>query len=108
MTKIEFIDILDVCYFNLYWKIGTYGLMDTNNLVHRGVVKWFDDIKGYGYIQSEAGDEVFVHFSDIIQEKGFRSLEPGNLVEFEVFLGEKGPKAMNVVKLNKSFPKREF
>lgn len=77
--------------------------MEFKNLVHRGVVKWFDDIKGYGYIQSETGEEVFVHFTDIIQEKGFRTLAPGNLVEFEMFAGEKGPKAMNVVKLNKKY-----
>lgn len=75
--------------------------MEFKNLVHRGVVKWFDDIKGYGYIQSETGEEVFVHFTDIIQDKGFRTLAPGNLVKFEMFSGEKGPKAINVVKLNK-------
>lgn len=72
--------------------------MALNNLVHSGIVKWFDDIKGFGYIQSETGEEVFVHFTDIVQEKGFRTLAPGNSVEFEVFRGEKGPKAMNVIK----------
>lgn len=82
---------------------GNLCVMEFKNLVHRGVVKWFDDIKGYGYIQSETGEEVFVHFTDIIQEKGFRTLAPGNLVEFEMFAGEKGPKAMNVVKLNKKY-----
>jgi CspA family cold shock protein len=78
-------------------------MMELKNLIHKGVVKWFDDIKGFGYIQSETGDEVFVHFTDIIQEKGFRTLAPGNKVEFEIFWGEKGPKAMNVVKLNNQF-----
>jgi len=73
--------------------------MELKELVHRGVVKWFDDIKGYGYIQSETGEEVFVHFTDIVQEKGFRTLSSGNRVEFEVFWGEKGPKAIHVVKL---------
>jgi len=76
--------------------------MESNNLVHKGVVKWFDDIKGYGYIQSETGEEVFVHFTDIVQEKGFRTLTPGNLVEFEVFGGEKGLKAVNVMKVNRN------
>lgn len=66
--------------------------------MHRGVVKWFDDVKGFGYIQSETGEDVFVHFTDIIQDKGFRTLSPGMNVEFEIFWGEKGPKAMNVVK----------
>ena len=69
-------------------------------MVYRGVVKWFDETKGYGYIQCETGEEVFVHFSDIIQEKGFRTLAPGNSVKFEVFLGEMGPKAINVIKLS--------
>lgn len=68
-------------------------------MAHRGVVKWFDDIKGYGYIQSENGLEVFVHFSEIVQQKGFKSLSPGMLVEFEMLRGEKGPKAMNVIKI---------
>jgi len=72
--------------------------MELKALVYKGVVKWFDDIKGYGYIQSETGQEVFVHFTDIIQEKGFKTLAPGTAVKFEVFWGEKGPKAMNVVK----------
>jgi CspA family cold shock protein len=68
-------------------------------VAHRGVVKWFDDIKGYGYIQSESGQEVFVHFSEIVQQKGFKSLSPGMVVEFEMLGGEKGPKAMNVIKI---------
>jgi len=72
--------------------------MEATKLFHRGIVKWFDDIKGFGYIQSETGEEVFVHFTDIIQEKVFRTLAPGDSVEFEVYWGEMGPKAMNVVK----------
>jgi CspA family cold shock protein len=76
--------------------------MEVDILVHRGVVKWFDDIKGYGYIQGKTGEEVFVHFTDIVQEKGFRTLTPGDVVEFEVYVGEKGPKAMSVIKLNKT------
>jgi len=75
--------------------------METAKLIHKGTVKWFDDIKGFGYIQGENGEEVFVHFTDIIQQKGFRTLTPGDMVEFELFGGEKGPKAMNVVKLKK-------
>lgn len=75
--------------------------MEAIKLVHKGIVKWFNDIKGFGYIQSETGEEVFVHFTDIVQQKGFRTLAPGDSVEFEVFGGEMGPKAMHVVKLNK-------
>lgn len=67
-------------------------------LIHHGVVKWFDEVKGFGYIESDTGEDVFVHFTDIVQEKGFRTLAPGNRVEFEIYWGEKGPKALNVVK----------
>ncbi|MDZ7264988.1 MAG: cold shock domain-containing protein [candidate division KSB1 bacterium] len=75
--------------------------------MHRGVVKWFDEIKGYGYIQGENGQEIFVHFTEIVQEKGFRTLVPGTLVEFEIMLGEMGPKALNVRKLPRSIPQRK-
>ena len=77
----------------MLFRLEDYGV------AQRGVVKWFDDIKGYGYIQSESGQEVFVHFSEIIQQKGFRSLSSGTLVEFEMRGGEKGPIAMNVIKV---------
>lgn len=76
-------------------------------LIHRGVVKWFDEIKGYGYIQADNGQEIFVHFTEIVQEKGFRTLTPGTLVEFEIIHGEMGPKALNVRKLPRSMPQRK-
>ncbi len=76
-------------------------------MIYRGVVKWFDEIKGYGYIQAENGQEIFVHFTEILQEKGFRTLSPGSLVEFEMILGEMGPKALNVRKLPRSTPPRK-
>ncbi len=60
-----------------------------------GKVKWFDNAKGYGFIEREAGDDVFVHFS-AIQANGFRSLEEGQTVEFEIVDGPKGPQAGNV------------
>jgi CspA family cold shock protein len=63
----------------------------------RGKVKWFNDGKGYGFIEQESGGEdVFVHFS-AIQMEGFRTLTPGQAVEFEVQSGEKGPYAAKVV-----------
>ena len=68
--------------------------------MRRGVVKWFNEIKGYGYIEGENGEEVFVHFSNIVQKKGFKTLEPGAVVEYEAVLGEKGPKAIYVKKVN--------
>jgi cold shock protein len=63
-----------------------------------GNVKWFNDAKGFGFITSESGDDVFVHFS-AIQGGGFRSLAEGAAVEFEVVRGPKGLQASNVVVL---------
>ncbi|MFQ5443857.1 MAG: cold-shock protein [Nitrospinales bacterium] len=61
-----------------------------------GKVKWFSDKKGYGFIESEDGEDVFVHFSEI-QGEGFKTLSEGQAVEFEVNPGPKGPQASNVV-----------
>lgn len=63
-----------------------------------GTVKWFNAEKGYGFITDEQGNDVFVHFS-AIQGEGFKSLDEGQSVEFEVTQGERGPQAVNVVKL---------
>jgi CspA family cold shock protein len=60
-----------------------------------GTVKWFNDAKGFGFITTEAGEDVFVHFS-AIQSQGFRSLAEGANVEFEVTKGPKGLQASNV------------
>ncbi len=60
-----------------------------------GTVKWFNDSKGFGFIQREDGPDVFVHFSAIAGD-GFRSLQEGQSVEFEVTQGPKGPQAANV------------
>lgn len=64
----------------------------------RGVVKWFNDQKGFGFIQQDGGQDVFVHHTSI-QSDGFRSLTEGDAVEFEVEAGPKGPKAKNVTKV---------
>jgi CspA family cold shock protein len=61
----------------------------------KGVVKWFNENKGYGFIQREDGPDVFVHFSAIVGS-GFRSLKEGQEVEFEITQGQKGPQASNV------------
>jgi CspA family cold shock protein len=61
-----------------------------------GTVKWFNNSKGYGFIERESGDDVFVHYS-AIQAEGFRTLDEGQAVEFTVEQGEKGPQATNVV-----------
>jgi CspA family cold shock protein len=60
-----------------------------------GTVKWFNSEKGYGFIEREEGTDVFVHYSALSME-GFRTLEEGNKVEFDVIQGEKGPQASNV------------
>ena len=66
--------------------------------MNKGTVKWFNKQKGYGFISDEPGNDVFVHYSGIAAE-GFKSLEEGQAVEFEVTEGEKGPQAVNVVRL---------
>ena len=67
-------------------------------MIYTGKVKWFDAKKGYGFIEREDGDDVFVHFS-AIEEEGFKTLEDGQEVEFEIVEGDRGPQAENVVKL---------
>ena len=66
--------------------------------MNKGTVKWFNNQKGFGFISDEQGNDVFVHYSGI-QSNGFKSLEEGQDVEFEVIEGQKGPQAVNVVKL---------
>ena len=63
-----------------------------------GTVKWFNDQKGFGFIEREGEDDVFVHYSSL-QEEGFKSLAEGTAVEFDVVDGPKGPQAANVRKI---------
>ncbi|PQD96047.1 cold-shock protein [Pradoshia eiseniae] len=63
-----------------------------------GKVKWFNAEKGFGFIEREEGDDVFVHFS-AIQGTGFKTLEEGQEVEFEIVEGNRGPQAANVVRI---------
>ncbi len=64
----------------------------------QGTVKWFDDAKGFGFLQQDGGQDVFVHHTEI-QMQGFKTLAEGERVEFETTQGPKGPKAMNVRKI---------
>ncbi len=65
----------------------------------QGIVKWFNDSKGYGFIERDAGGDVFAHFS-AIRGDGFRSLQEGQRVEFAVGEGQKGPQAQDIVPIN--------
>ena len=64
--------------------------------MNKGTVKWFNAKKGFGFITSEEGKDLFVHFSEI-QKDGFKTLEEGEKVTFDVKEGQKGPQAANVV-----------
>ena len=64
----------------------------------QGTVKWFNNQKGYGFISDEQGNDVFVHYSGITMD-GFKSLEEGQAVEFDVIDGAKGPQATNVTRI---------
>lgn len=65
--------------------------------MEKGTVKWFNGEKGYGFISRENGEDVFVHFSAIVMD-GFKTLEEGQQVQFEIVEGDKGPQATNVTK----------
>ncbi len=64
----------------------------------QGKVKWFNAEKGFGFISQENGNDIFVHYSQI-QQSGYKSLEEGQLVEFELIVNERGPQARNVAKV---------
>ena len=66
--------------------------------MEQGTVKWFNESKGFGFIQRESGNDLFVHFNDI-QGDGFKTLNEGDAVQFESAEGQKGPKAINVTKI---------
>jgi cold shock protein len=66
--------------------------------VLQGTVKWFSAEKGYGFIEQDTGDDVFVHFS-AIEEDGYKSLNEGQKVNFEIVQGDRGPQAANVQKM---------
>jgi len=66
--------------------------------LQRGKVKWYSEEKGYGFIEVEEGEDIFVRFSAILEE-GYKSLKDGQEVEFEIVEGDRGPEASNVKKL---------
>ena len=66
--------------------------------MNKGTVKWFNNQKGYGFISDESGKDVFVHYTGLNMD-GFKTLDEGQAVEFEVTEGKKGPQAVNVTRL---------
>ncbi|EOQ64867.1 hypothetical protein F935_00519 [Acinetobacter calcoaceticus ANC 3811] len=70
----------------------------SNSNIMKGTVKWFNEAKGFGFIQPESGPDVFAHFSEITSS-GFKTLAEGQRVEFSVAQGQKGPNAVNIVAL---------
>ena len=72
------------------------GFIMSNSNVVKGTVKWFNETKGFGFIQQESGPDVFAHFSEIASS-GFKTLFEGQQVEFSIAQGQKGPNAVNIV-----------
>ena len=64
----------------------------------RGTVKWFNNQKGYGFISMPDGSDIFVHYTGLVME-GYKTLDEGQAVEFEIARGEKGPQAVNVIRI---------
>ena len=84
-----------VCAFVFATK---YNIIYGGTNMNTGTVKWFNAEKGFGFIEVEGGNDVFVHFSAIVGD-GYKSLDEGQRVEFNVVQGNRGPQAENVVKL---------
>lgn len=74
---------------------------EEEHIMHKGVVKWFNSEKGYGFIECENGNDVFVHFT-AIQADGFRNLDEGEHVQFDIIEGNRGPQAANLIKQTQS------
>jgi CspA family cold shock protein len=77
--------------------LGGMGAREARGKMATGKVKWFNNSKGYGFIEKEGGGDLFVHYS-AIQGDGFKTLNEGENVDFEIADGSKGPQAVNVVK----------
>lgn len=79
-------------------NLSKYVLYLVGGNIVQGTVKWFNSEKGYGFIQVEGGNDVFVHYTAILGD-GFRTLEEGQRVQFDIVEGQRGPQAANVEKL---------
>ena len=98
--KLVFVDIFLIMRYTDYYPESTGDLLffGGSNIMSKGTVKWFNNQKGYGFISDESGKDVFVHYTGLNME-GFKTLEEGQEVEFEIEEGAKGPQAKNVVKI---------
>ena len=86
-----------VTYMRIFYTLTVHNLTREATFMNKGTVKWFNATKGYGFITNEAdGKEVFVHFSGIVAD-GYKTLEEGQNVTFELTEGQKGLQAVNVV-----------
>jgi CspA family cold shock protein len=83
------------CTQSQYWLIYIYIEEDMSDQKQTGTVKWFNESKGFGFIEREEGNDVFVHFRAIVGD-GFKTLREGQQVSFDVTQGQKGPQAENV------------
>lgn len=95
--------LLDTCrgpmiYLTNWCQCTEYVMLWRYTGLSEGTVKWFSAEKGYGFIQREEGGDVFVHYSEIVGD-GFKTLEEGDRVTFEVTQGAKGPQAIRVQKI---------
>ena len=87
-----------MCYIKGNAGDASMSIYLEENFMNKGTVKWFNNQKGYGFISDENGNDVFVHFSGLNME-GYKTLEEGQAVEFEITDSPKGPQATNVTKL---------
>ena len=99
LWAVSFISIFIASFLSVKFSSSKSGRSDAviSGDQERGTVKWFNADKGFGFIEVEGGDDVFVHFS-AIQGDGFKSLDEGEVVTFEIEEGDRGPQAANVEK----------
>jgi CspA family cold shock protein len=97
VNRLKWFGLRFTAAFSAFGALPFRSVSGESSVKEKGTVKWFNAAKGYGFIQRSTGDDVFVHFS-AIQSSGYRSLDEGSQVEFEVKQGPKGLQAENVIR----------